>query len=429
MLKMVDSLSTRFPQRSPWAIEALRVLSSELSPSADVLTVNAGHWTSSTRIDATRLDALYLLTDDRIGVARAGDTTGSWTPLADVRYVDDLVGPILPMQLIEVTLVDGSTFSAIWPEPFTACLVARLTELAAPVEHYGDLALSTVAITDTVEDRDRGPFTLDLVETGRVEAVDLSDRSVVELHGANATLRTDAGGHAVGFADDRSSDPSPTGRRSSARPAILDDRPRWATPDPVLDRAMDAWFAVDTPSPVAPAKLAAEFEGTHEAPRVDVDASPPSTARNENPPDLPSEQTRWSEWASENAESSDREWPGPFEGVNFLGSYPTHSRRRKNGTLEFSLSGFSATGGSFQSWSVEGDWASVERLVVQGRDEVLFSEQLKIDSGSSALVFDLTEGRRLYFEIKGRRPPSVRASLEPVLEMLDSLNEARVAVR
>ena len=114
-------------------------------------------------------------------------------------------------------------------------------------------------------------------------------------------------------------------------------------------------------------------------------------------------------------------WPEPQRGVLYLGGHPAHPRKRKNGTLVFSPAGIDVSGTGFQSWAMTMDWAFVDRVEIQGPDELMFADNLKIDASSTALIVCMVDGTRMFFEIRSKRPPSIRAALAPVLILADGI--------
>lgn len=118
-------------------------------------------------------------------------------------------------------------------------------------------------------------------------------------------------------------------------------------------------------------------------------------------------------------------WPDPLRGVQYLGGHPGHPRKRKNGTMVFSPHGLDVAGSGFQSWEMSIDWAYVEAIEIQGPDEVMFGDNIKVDSTSSALVVTMVDETRMFFEVRTRRPPSLRAALAPVLLMVENIRSHR----
>jgi len=118
-------------------------------------------------------------------------------------------------------------------------------------------------------------------------------------------------------------------------------------------------------------------------------------------------------------------WPEPLRGVMYLGGHPGHPRKRKNGTMVFSPQGLDVSGTGFQSWDMSMDWAYLDGMEIQGPDEIMFTDHTKIDSTSSALVVVMVDGTRMFFEIRTRRPPSLRAALAPILLMVDNIKSHR----
>jgi len=114
-------------------------------------------------------------------------------------------------------------------------------------------------------------------------------------------------------------------------------------------------------------------------------------------------------------------WPDSLRGVAYVGGHPAHPRRRKNGSLTFTPQGWVIEGGGFSSWRVDGGWHEIEHMSVQNAEELEFCEGLKIDAASSALSLQLVDGSQLVVEVRMRRPPSLRATLAPVLLMVEAI--------
>ena len=118
-------------------------------------------------------------------------------------------------------------------------------------------------------------------------------------------------------------------------------------------------------------------------------------------------------------------WPETLKSVTYLGGHPGHQRKRKNGAMVFSPTGIDVSGGGFQSWSMHVDWSFVDRIEVFGADEVMFTDHMKIDGNSSAVVVQVLDGTKLYFEVRLRRPPSLRVTLAPVLTLVEDIRVDR----
>jgi hypothetical protein len=75
----------------------------------------------------------------------------------------------------------------------------------------------------------------------------------------------------------------------------------------------------------------------------------------------------------------------------------------------------SRTGG----WHLHVPWHAVARLDVQGADEIKFTHNQRVNSDGSVLVADLADGTTLLFEIRAKRPASLRAALAPIKDAID----------
>ena len=120
-------------------------------------------------------------------------------------------------------------------------------------------------------------------------------------------------------------------------------------------------------------------------------------------------------------------WPEPIKSVSYLGGVKALPRKRKNGTLVFGPKGLLAAGTGFQSWDLLIEWSTVETVEVMGPDEVAFTEQLKVDINSSVLAVTTIDGDRAQFEVRMRRPPSLRTALVPVFTLVERIRAHRAA--
>jgi len=114
------------------------------------------------------------------------------------------------------------------------------------------------------------------------------------------------------------------------------------------------------------------------------------------------------------------DWPEPIRNCVFLGGHPVHQRRRKNVIVAMRPGGLVIAGGG-RGWSAHVPWHEVRRLDVQGADEVKFTHNHRIDLNSSAVIVELRSGDVLVFEVKLRRPATMRSTLAPILSMVRSL--------
>jgi hypothetical protein len=108
-------------------------------------------------------------------------------------------------------------------------------------------------------------------------------------------------------------------------------------------------------------------------------------------------------------------WPEPFRSVIYLGENPSHPRRRKGVTLAFSPAGVTAVSSGFSAWKHHIGWDEITELEFQGADEVKFTYDHRIDVNATAAIVGLTDGTAMVFEIKGRRPATLRSSMAPIV--------------
>jgi hypothetical protein len=108
-------------------------------------------------------------------------------------------------------------------------------------------------------------------------------------------------------------------------------------------------------------------------------------------------------------------WPEPFRSVVYLGENPSHPRRRKGVTLAFSPAGVTAVSSGFSAWKHHIGWNEITELEFQGADEVKFTYDHRIDVNATAAIVGLTDGTVMVFEIKSRRPATLRSSMAPIM--------------
>ena len=108
-------------------------------------------------------------------------------------------------------------------------------------------------------------------------------------------------------------------------------------------------------------------------------------------------------------------WPEPFRSVVYLGENPSHPRRRKGVTLAFSPAGVTAVSSGFSAWKHHIGWDEVTELEFQGADEVKFTYDHRIDVNATAAIVGLSDGTAMVFEIKSRRPSTLRSTMAPIM--------------
>jgi hypothetical protein len=116
-------------------------------------------------------------------------------------------------------------------------------------------------------------------------------------------------------------------------------------------------------------------------------------------------------------------WPDAVRGVNYVRGHPNAPRKKKNGVLAFSSRGI---GASSHSWDVGVSWDEVERIEIAGPDEVLYTDRLRIDGNSSVIIVTTVAEDRLIYEVRGRRPPSLRSALAPMLNQFETFRDYRL---
>lgn len=383
MIKFEHAISQGLA-RDGWAAQAIASLEHDLDASGAVHDVVEG-WSQPGGDGAPLVDTLFVLTPDRLGL---GTVAGPprWVTLVDITAVDAVDDSPLPLQTIELELASGEVLGVGWPESFSDSLVDLLERLAA------------------------GHPTDDVATSDVFSATSLAEMSVDDA--APPTHKPIVA--AIDFLNPA---------EEPAQAPVTDPVPEPETPagmfafdvaaDPRLDAEppSDAWFTVgaEDEAPPTAASFAEAPDLTMPAPAESSPAAPPQEPAVEPLPWL----------------APGMAWPDPVRGVVYLGGHPSHPRKRKNGTMRFSPLGLEVRGSGFHDWEMTMDWGYVDQLDVQGPDEVMFGDQLKIDSSSSAVIVVMNDGTRMVFEVRTRRPPSLRSAMAPVLLLVDNIRSWR----
>ena len=475
MITLNDAITKRFPQGNEWASEALAALSDDIEPTSLVHEVAEGWMRRGAGATAELIDTLFVLTSDRLGMGRT-DRDGDeprWIELRSIVAVDAVDDSPLPLQTIELEHGDDLVVCIGWPEAFTERFIGVLVALAGGPD-AGESAAETMprelidptALVDDVSDLDSlspsewvegsvapaadvtvaEPDTIEPVELAAPEA---SAEAEAEL-GESPEPETGGDRPVVAALDFFNASPAP----ESVVEPLAAPEPTAPVPDPFsIDvAAAEAWTSLDRQHdtlPLAPDAFEVAhppFEtGPFEA--GPFETGPFETAPVETGPFEAASGTfdpgALGDWMQEPVElapptrdasftagpppwqAPGMVWPEPLRGVLYLGGHPGHPRKRKNGTMMFSPNGLEVAGSGFQSWEMNMDWAFVNSLEIQGPDEIMFGDHLKIDSTSSALIITMVDETRMFFEIRTRRPPSLRAALAPVLLMVENIRSHR----
>jgi len=408
MIKLNEAITNRFPQGNEWATQALAALAGDFDATTLVHDVAEGWMRRGVGAEAELVDTLFILTNDRLGLGQTGGGVGDprWVPLSAIIAVDAVDDSPLPLQTIEIELQGGLDMCVGWPETFSERLVAVLIALA-----------EGVALDDQADAMPR-----ELTDPDGVvgDVSDLDSLSPSEWVEQPVEQPAEQPAEPV---DDLDELPPPTGQRKVV--AALDffnstpqPRPFESPTDASVDPATaDAWTTLDArhdAEPLAPDAFETfDPNGLAEWVEPLAPAAEPTPAPGASPAGPPP-------WATPGMV-----WPDPLRGVLYLGGHPAHPRKRKNGTMIFSPKGLEVNGSGFQSWEMSMDWAYVEAMEIQGPDEVMFGDHLKIDSTSSALIVTMADQTRMFFEVRTRRPPSLRAALAPVLNMVENIRAYR----
>ncbi len=466
MITLNDAITKRFPQGNEWASEALAALSDDIEPTSLVHEVAEGWMRRGAGATAELIDTLFVLTSDRLGLGRT-DRVGDeprWIELRSIVAVDAVDDSPLPLQTIELEHGDDLVVCIGWPEAFTERFIGVLVALAGGTDP-GESAAETMprelidptALVDDVSDLDSlspsewvegsvapatdvtvaEPDTIEPIEPIESAAPEASAEAAAEL---GESPEPEAGGNRPVVAALDFFNPRPAPEPIVEPPAA----PEPPAPDPFsIDvAAAEAWTSLDRqhdtlplapgafdvahpPFPTDPFETVPAETGSFEAASGTFDPAALGDWMQE--PVEPAPPTREASFTAGPPpwQAPGMVWPDPLRGVLYLGGHPGHPRKRKNGTMTFSPNALEVAGSGFQSWEMNMDWAFVNNLEIQGPDEIMFGDHLKIDSTSSALIITMVDETRMFFEIRTRRPPSLRAALAPVLLMVENIRSHR----
>lgn len=437
MIQLNDALAEQFPARDEWVRDALSSLGDSLKPTSPVHAVMSGWLQRPTSEAVDLIDTLFVLTPDRLGLGHTDPNEAlHWIPMDAIQNLDAIDDSPLPLQTIEVFLIDGSTITVGWIESFSEQVVSVLVALLAGQPQAASESQPAPA-TPATSDADAW----------------IDDPSEPPTAPTSALSAEPSGGTdpSAWFSVGENIDDPPL---SPAAFTANEDLPAFLRAEliKVNEERKTVPSLADLPAPpvaargVAPSEAPPVFgEPSHYNPATQYadsgleptntwsfdDVVEPDVPGPSGDPDVASGSGAGSAMGSEHGEppwlAPGMMWPEPMRGVLYLGGHPAHSRKRKNGTMVFSPNGIDVGGAGLQNWSMSMEWAYVEGVEIQGPDEVMFADHLKIDSASSALIVTMIDGTRMFFEVRTRRPPSLRSSLAPVLSMVESLGSHRVS--
>lgn len=402
MITLTEALTNRFPLGSAWVRRSLATMGGGIGPHLSVHDVAEGWWRPDASAEA--VTTLFILAEDRLGLGHPDGEPARWVPISAITSLDVVDEPDEAVHAVVVGLAGGVRFTVGWPEWFSTLLVEVLS--MAPVSVYDpagsgpiDDGPSTTAMAPAPRGADALPAELD----GRADVA--PDPSALDGLGPSPWTESDVpdiGAVPAGVPTGVVADPVPPVASAPVAPAAV------PVGDPV---GLDEGFAHDHAGPAA-----ADEPPTCDDER-DPAASTVESAGEELDPDGPVPPWRMPGTV----------WPDPLRGVGYVGGHPDLPRKRKSGTMIFAPHGLVVSGSGFQSWQLHLEWSRIDRLTIQGADEVMFCDQVKIDPNSSAVCVDTVDGHRVFFEIRMRRPPSLRATLAPLLQMVESIGPWRVA--
>jgi hypothetical protein len=393
MTTRASAFAGPFPAGPDWATSARSRLGLDGGDDEPLRAVAQGWMRLGSTRDATLVDTLFVLTEDQLGFGqtRFETTDPNWVDLSAVHAMDLIEGVPYPLDAVEVQFVGGLAIFVGWPEDFTTAVLetlrahgtrptmAPLFSPDAPVSAEPAPALDAPEATEVaaaaieVDDAPEPlvPTVPDMFSVDRVE--DRPDERV-DHH------ETDPDGpYADVFSKDASRTEEPTQELRLAEEAFFGHLE--ADDDEDDDDTPDEPVAVD-----------------------DLPAVPDSAVEVNGPWDDPS-----------------IEWPEAFRDSAFLGGHPVYQRRRKTCTVVLERRGLVAATPRTGGWHLHIPWHAVTRLDVQGADEIKFTHNQRVRSDGSVLVADLADGTTLLFEIRTKRPASLRAAVAPIKDAIDGM--------
>ncbi|NLA34450.1 MAG: hypothetical protein GX868_02040 [Actinobacteria bacterium] len=356
MMKLVDAVSHRFPQQNEWATRALASLTDVLEDDTPIHELVEGWCRVGDAQTGQLIDVLFVLTETRLGIGHAGD-------LHIERWVD--LASIVVVDAIDNSLYPLQTIELQFSfgEPLTLGwphpFSDQFVALLTRLRNAAEAAAAEQAAA----------------EAAAAEPVAQPEPTAVEGAPALSALLGPRNAETV-VVDDRDEVLAALERQGSP---VSDERTA------ALDAAHETFFGDlehSAPSPVA-------------VPRFGADSRAP--------------------WDAMGAA-----WPADVAGVNYLGGHPSVKRRRKGGVMSFGRDGLRIRSAGVGRWDIQLDWEHTRSIDVQGPDEIMFSEALRVAPSSCVMIVEMTEGSRLFFEVTGRRPPSLRSEIAAVISMVDA---------
>lgn len=474
MITLTQAFASRFPAGSSWARQALAGIGVDFSDDVLVHDICAG-WL---RLDdaAPLVDTLWVLTDDKLGIGQTNAGAGDprWIPLTAVVAIDAIDDSPLPLLAVEMHLAGGMVMCAGWPEPFAEHLVALLVDRSTSTP-----TTSGSESTDTMP-RELADPTVSAAVLGTSSLEDLDPSAWVE-GSVGITDVADAPATRVPATDTPIGTPGPTDPPASGLPPAGWYTPSesdegvsfapsgdldagaisggWVNPFDVMDPAIanadfGSGFSTDSHDPAVTAGFGARPSNTDAAtfdapasaePIPDGPGLDPSEAVlddffgeldhapiTESVPLAQGGNPDGATVVELDPHASDApwnnrsvQWPAPVSGVTYVGGHPEQTRKRKNGTITFAPGGVRVAGSGLQSWDLDLPWTHVTKVRAEGTDEVMFTEGVRIEPSSSALIVELIDGAKVYFEVRMRRPGSLRSPLAPVLQLAADIRSYR----
>ena len=449
MKNVSEAIDQEFPTDREWARAAISQLGAGFDDSTPVHDLVRG-WMRLGAADGVLVDTVFVLTADRLGFGQTEVETPDplWISLDQIVAIDLIEGVPYPLEAIEVQLAGGLAMFVGWPEGFAGRIVEllrrQLEESLAPSDHL------PVELSGPFEDVGlHDPSSLDgLAPSNWIEAtVDSPTEAIVADRPALGNDLEIDGSEPEAVREP--SDPAPSRlvmpplfASLYGSPEVDDESDSELDTEPDLSTAVAAQTFDDGDDPVG------GFDGLgsshHEVTEPDAEPTPEEQEREaaadrffaemEPEPALESSLFALSESEAGFAptfvsSASDPDtsgpwdnphmiWPEPFRNVVFLGGHPRHPRRRKGVTMVMGQKGVVAASSGINSWSLQLPWTELLAIEVQGADEVKFTHNHRIDLNSSAVILHHEDGTFLLFEVRSRRPATLRSTLAPVISMV-----------
>jgi hypothetical protein len=381
MKTRAEAFGGPFPAGPDWAAQARSRLGMDGGDDQLLVAVCQGWMRLGSTRDATLVDTLFVLTADRLGFGqtRFETTDPNWVDLSAVHAIDLIEGVPYPLDAVEVQFVGGLAIFVGWPEEFTNAVlsVLRVNGALPAMAPLFEPDASMPTFDDTV-DAEPSPAALDIQPLGPM----LDDAL------AHPVLSSDM--FAVAEPDAQDDAPIPDIFSTEGLPAGAQSEDQLSA-----EQAFFGHLEADQES---------DADDDYQGDDTELPTIPESAEEVTGPWDDPA-----------------IAWPDAFRDSAFLGGHPIHQRRRKTCTVLLERRGLVAATSRTGGWHLHIPWHAVTRLDVQGADEIKFTHNQRVNSDGSVLVADLADGTTLLFEIRAKRPATLRAAVAPIKDVIDGV--------